>query len=72
MSLKLLTKNDYLLRLRRCQNLSTLEKVIEINEYALPDHELIVFYSAADHRRAELIMKRLYDRVPPFVWTFVR
>ncbi|MBT0984297.1 hypothetical protein KJ032_24805 [Salmonella enterica subsp. enterica serovar Typhimurium] len=25
-----------------------------------------------DHRKAELTMKKLYDKVPASVWTFVR
>lgn len=35
-----------------------------------PD-ELEHFYSAADHRLAELTMGRLYDRVPKEVWHHV-
>lgn len=27
---------------------------------------------AYDHRKAELTMKKLYDKVPASVWTFVR
>nr|WP_258569803.1 Hha/YmoA family nucleoid-associated regulatory protein [Escherichia coli] len=29
------------------------------------------FYSAADHRRAELVMNKLYDKVPSGVWKYV-
>ncbi|KAA5987171.1 hemolysin expression modulator Hha, partial [Pantoea sp. M_5] len=49
---KTLTKTDYLMRLRRCRSLDTLERVIEKNKYELPEDELAVFYSAADHRLA--------------------
>ena len=49
MSEKPLTKTDYLMRLRRCQTIDTLERVIEKNKYELSDNELAVFYSAADH-----------------------
>lgn len=56
MSDKPLTKTDYLMRLRRCQTIDTLERVIEKNKYELSDNELSVFYSAADHRLAELTM----------------
>lgn len=72
MHAKTLTKNDYLLRLRRCQSIGTLERVIEKNKYELSDDELTVFYSAADHRLAELTMNKLYDKIPPSVWKFVR
>lgn len=67
-----LTKTDYLMRLRRCRSIDTLERVIEKNKYELSDDELAVFYSAADHRLAELTMNKLYDKVPGSVWKFVR
>lgn len=63
MSDKPLTKTDYLMRLRRCQTIDTLERVIEKNKYELSDNELAVFYSAADHRLAELTMNKLYDKI---------
>lgn len=67
-----LTKTDYLMRLRRCSSIETLERVIEKNKYELSDEELVVFYSAADHRLAELTMNKLYDKVPASVWKYVR
>ena len=42
MSEKPLTKIDYLMRLRRCQSIDTLERVIEKNKYELTDDELTV------------------------------
>ncbi|EGA3803597.1 hemolysin expression modulator Hha [Shigella flexneri] len=72
MSEKPLTKTDYLMRLRRCQTIDTLERVIEKNKYELSNNELAVFYSAADHRLAELTMNKLYDKIPSSVWKFIR
>lgn len=72
MTQKTMTKTDYLMRLRRCRSIDTLERVIEKNKYELSDDELAVFYSAADHRLAELTMNKLYDKVPVSVWKFVR
>lgn len=69
---KILTKVDYLMRLRRCRSIDTLERVIEKNRYELSDDELEVFNSAADHRLAELTMNKLYDKVPISVWKYVR
>lgn len=66
------TKQEWLFQLRRCASKDTLEKVIESNRYKLNDGELSIFYSAADHRLAELTMNRLYDKVPSSVWSFVR
>nr|WP_314263445.1 HHA domain-containing protein [uncultured Moellerella sp.] len=67
-----MTKTDYLMRLRKCTTIDTLERVIEKNKYELTEDELELFYSAADHRLAELTMDKLYDRIPPSVWKFVR
>lgn len=65
-------KIDWLLKLRRCSSLDTLEKVIEKNRYSLADDELEKFNSAADHRLAELTMNKLYDRVPASVWQHIK
>ncbi|SNC58488.1 hemolysin expression modulator Hha [Sodalis endosymbiont of Henestaris halophilus] len=65
-------KIDYLMRLRKCLTLKTLERVIEKNKYELSDDELEIFNSAADHRLAELTMNKLYDKVPVSVWKHVR
>lgn len=59
----MMTKLDYLMRLRKCTSIETLERVIEKNKYELTDDELEVFYSAADHRLAELTMNKLYDKI---------
>lgn len=67
-----MNKNDWLMKLRRCTSLSTLEQVIERNKYALDIDELAIFNSAADHRLAELTMNKLYDKIPPSVWQYVK
>ena len=67
-----MTKTDYLMRLRKCTTIDTLERVIEKNKYELSDDELELFYSAADHRLAELTINKLYDKIPTAVWKFVR
>lgn len=66
-----MNKADWLLRLRRLNNVDSLEKIIEKKKYELSDAELAVFWGAADHRLAELIMGRLYDRVPGSVWQHI-
>ena len=67
-----MNKIDYLMRLRKCTTIDTLERVIEKNKYELSDDELELFYSAADHRLAELTMNKLDDKIPVAVWKFVR
>ena len=47
-------KQEYLYKLRRCKNISTLDKVIEKNKYSMSGKEFIEFLSAADHRYAEI------------------
>lgn len=65
-------KEDWLFRLRRCTSKETLEKIIEKNSYELTVDELESFNSAADHRLAEIIMGKLYDKVPSSVWMYVK
>lgn len=67
-----MNKNEWLMKLRRCMTLSTLEKIIERNKYALNADELELFNSAADHRLAELTMNKLYDKIPASVWQHVK
>ncbi|UDG81695.1 Modulating protein YmoA [Candidatus Profftia lariciata] len=67
-----MTKTDYLMRLRKCTTLYTLERVIEQNKYKLSSDELEIFYSASDHRLAELTMNKLYDKIPAEVWKYIR
>ncbi|MEL2189749.1 hemolysin expression modulator Hha [Klebsiella pneumoniae] len=55
-----------------CTSKETLERVIEKNKYSLSDDELEHFNAAVDHRLAEMTMGKLYDRVPPGVWKFVK
>jgi hemolysin expression modulating protein len=67
-----MTKTDYLMRLRKCTTIDTLDRVIEKNRYELSNDELELFYSAADHRLAELAMNKLYDKIPTVVWKYVK
>ncbi|EDV1835691.1 hemolysin expression modulator Hha [Salmonella enterica] len=68
-----MNKTDYLMRLRRISNITTLEKMIEKKHYDdISADERSAFNAAADHRLAELITGRLYDRVPRSAWTYVR
>ncbi|MGA4650050.1 hemolysin expression modulator Hha [Citrobacter portucalensis] len=66
------TKTDYLMRLRCCRSVDTLERVIEMNKYKLSDRELVFFYSVADHRLTELTINKLYDKIPSSVWKLIR
>lgn len=65
------TKQDWLFQLRRCSTFESLEKIIEKNRHSLSVDELESFNSAADHRLAELTMKKFYDRIPSSIWKYV-
>ena len=54
-----MTRQEWLLQLRRCTSKDTLEKVIDKNTYSLSSDELETFNSAVDHRLAELTMGKL-------------
>ncbi|MBC6559018.1 hemolysin expression modulator Hha [Citrobacter braakii] len=66
-----MTKMDWLHKLRRINQFESLEKIIEKKNYELSDAELAVFWGAVDHRLAELVMGRFYDRIPKYVWRFI-
>lgn len=59
-----MTKQDWIMQLRRCISIETLEKVIDKNKYELSNDELETFYAASDHRLAEITMGKLYDKNP--------
>ncbi|HCM9477348.1 TPA: hemolysin expression modulator Hha [Enterobacter roggenkampii] len=67
-----MTREDWLFRLRKINRIDTLEKVIDKNKYELSESELSVFYSASDHRLAELTVGKLFDKVPASVWKLVQ
>lgn len=66
-----MNKQDWLLQLRRVTEITTLDKIIERKEDSLPASELVVFYSASDHRYAEIKTGKLYDKIPSHVWKLV-
>ncbi|HDG1692611.1 TPA: transcriptional regulator, partial [Kluyvera georgiana] len=53
-------------------SVNTLEKIIHKNRDSLLNSERESFNSAADHRLAELITGKLYDRIPKEIWKYVR
>jgi hemolysin expression modulating protein len=65
-------KQDVLHQLRRCTNLYTLERVVEHRRYKCTTEDINILELAADHRRAELITGKFFDRVPKMVWKLVR
>lgn len=68
---KEMTRVDYLYLLRKFTKLETMEIIIAHKELTLPEKELAKFYGAADHRRAEIITGKLFDKVPKEVWKLI-
>lgn len=68
----LMDKLDFLLKFRRSSSEETLEKVIEHMEPKINKDDYSVFLAAADHRRAELACKKIFDKVPKSAWKFVK
>ncbi|ENU4835473.1 Hha/YmoA family nucleoid-associated regulatory protein [Escherichia coli] len=67
-----MNKADWLLKLRRITEITTLDKVIERKEDTLTPAELVVFYSASDHRYVEIKVGKLFDKIPAHLWTYAR
>ncbi|MBK0032569.1 hypothetical protein IBT47_09760 [Erwinia sp. S43] len=61
-------RKKYLLKFRKCQTLRTLEQVYEHMQGHIPSSELGEFEGACDHRRAEIIHGKLWDKVPASAW----
>ncbi|MBT8500544.1 hypothetical protein DH20_14355 [Pantoea agglomerans] len=64
----------YLLRFRRSRSADTLEKMYESmrDRGQVPPEDRDAFESAADHRRAELASGKLWDKIPPHIWQYVK
>ncbi|EDZ2041651.1 Hha/YmoA family nucleoid-associated regulatory protein [Escherichia coli] len=65
-------KLDFLFKFRRANNDETLEKMVEHMDLKVSQSDYAAFQSAADHRRAELACKKVFDKVPKSAWKFVK
>lgn len=65
-------RNNYIMQLRKVNDDGSLEKIIERMECDVSSKDIYAFYSAADHRRAEIAMGRFFEKVPKYVWYYVR
>ncbi|MCW1829830.1 Hha/YmoA family nucleoid-associated regulatory protein [Enterobacter asburiae] len=66
------SKQQYLMKFRKCSTFETLDLVFERISEKTANVDSMELSGAYDHRKAELTMKRLYDKVPASVWAFVR
>ncbi|WP_272662694.1 Hha/YmoA family nucleoid-associated regulatory protein [Providencia sp. PROV111] len=65
-------KLDFIIAFRKYKKISTLDFVVQRKKKLLTGGALDDLYSAADHRRAEIMTEQLYDRVPKSVWRWVK
>ncbi|RPE01277.1 hemolysin [Candidatus Pantoea deserta] len=63
-----MTKTDYLEKLRNCPSTDILDIVTSYMRKKIPATDISSFEGAYDHRKAELIMNRLYSEVPTEIW----
>lgn len=67
-----MTETDWLMRFRRCRSIDTLETVYEQLKYRSDSKEEFAITSAYDHRKAELTVGKLFDRVSAHIWKLVK
>lgn len=60
------------MRFRRCCSIDTLETVYENLKYKSDSKEEFAITSAYDHRKAEVTVRRSFERVPAHVWKLVK
>lgn len=64
-------RSDFLMALRRCSKLDTLEQMAELKSKHMNSKELCVFYGCVDHRKIEIITGKLYDKIPKSAWKLI-
>ncbi|WP_397325037.1 Hha/YmoA family nucleoid-associated regulatory protein [Pantoea agglomerans] len=60
------------MRFRRCCSIDTLETVYKHLKYKGDSKEEFAINSTYDHRKAELMVGKFFDRVPAHVWKLVK
>lgn len=63
---------SYLYKFRKCLKLDSVEKLYEHMRDNIPEKEVMAFLSAYDHRKAEIICGKIWDKVPPQAWGMVK
>ena len=63
-----MTRIEYLMQFRRYNKIETLEIIYDRMKALIPAKDISSFESAVDHRRAEIIHSKLWDKVPASAW----
>lgn len=66
----------YLLKFRKCSTTETLDRVFEriqdkLNEEGGEINKITSLSGAYDHRRAEIYMRKMNDKIPASVWRLI-
>ena len=66
-----MSRLDWLMRFRQFTTMDKLEIVYQSLSEKLSGNSALWMESAFDHRRAELVTNKLFDKVPSHVWKLV-
>lgn len=64
-------KNDFLMQFRRCQKKRNFRIYDLSKSKKIPSEQIEAFWSAADHRLAEITMGKIFTRIPKPAWTWM-
>ena len=69
-------RETYLLKIRKSSTTETLDRVFErildkLNDEGGDINKITSLNGAYDHRRAEIYMKKNYDKIPASVWHLI-
>ncbi|MCW6016610.1 hypothetical protein K1Y38_28135 [Serratia marcescens] len=65
-------KQSFLFKFRKASNIDTLERMYEHMRDKVDDNDVAFFLGAYDHRKAELAVGRIFDKVPACAWKYVK
>ncbi len=65
-------KQSFLFKFRKASNIDTLERMYEHMRDKVDDNDVAFFLGAYDHRKAELAVGRIFDKVPASAWKYVK
>ena len=61
-------RTEFLFMFRRCRTIETVEKLYEHKRDVIASQHIADLNGAYDHRKAEIIYGKLWDKVPASAW----
>ncbi|EAR5753110.1 hypothetical protein ERR74_21330 [Salmonella enterica] len=65
-------RSEFLYMFRRCRAIDTVERLYEHKRDTVPEEHMVDFLGAYDHRKAEVIYGKIWDKVPASAWKNVK